>query len=139
LIVLDTNVISEPLRKAPDPRVLEWIDAQYVETLFLTAVTVGELRFGAAALPAGRRRELFMRQLETGVLPLFAGRVLAYDLEAAAAYARIMSAARAAGVAVGTADAMIAATAAAADMTVATRDTTPFRAAGVPVIDPWEC
>ncbi|MGW4364782.1 PIN domain-containing protein [Nocardia takedensis] len=137
MIILDTNVISEPLRKAPDSRVVEWIDAQDVRTLYLSAVTVGELRFGAAVLPAGQRRDLLTRQLETRVLPLFDGRVLPYDSGAAAAYARLMAAARLAGAALGVADAMIGAIAAAADMAVATRDTGPFEAAGVSVIDPW--
>ncbi|WP_405138409.1 type II toxin-antitoxin system VapC family toxin [Nocardia sp. NBC_01388] len=138
MIILDTNVISEPLRKAPDPRVAEWLDAQNIETLYLTAVTVGELRYGAAAMPEGRRRDLLVEQLEKHTLPLFSGRVLAYDLEAAAEYARLMSTARAGGHAIATADGMIAATAAAAGFTVATRDTAPFEAAGVPIVDPWQ-
>lgn len=138
MIILDTNVISEPLRTAPELRVVAWIDAQTLETLYLTAVTVGELRYGVAAMPAGRRRDLLAEQLETRVLPLFAERVLAYDLHATAEYARLMAAARAAGVAIGTADGIIAATAAAGGYTVATRDATPFEAAGVPIIDPWQ-
>ena len=87
MIVLDTSVIGEPLRKAPEPRVVAWIDAQTLETLYLTAVTVGELRYGIAAMPASRRRDLLAEQLETRVLPLFAGRVLAYELHAVAEYA----------------------------------------------------
>ncbi|WP_446225399.1 type II toxin-antitoxin system VapC family toxin [Nocardia sp. IBHARD005] len=138
MIILDTNVISEPMGGAPDPRVLAWLDAQNFDTLYLAAVTVGELRYGIAAMPAGRRRDGLSARLADHTLPLFAGRVLPYDLEATAEYARLMSRARAAGVAIGTADGMIAATAAAAGFTVATRDTTPFEAAGVPVIDPWQ-
>ncbi|WP_330233255.1 type II toxin-antitoxin system VapC family toxin [Nocardia sp. NBC_00508] len=137
MIVLDTNVISEPLRKAPDPRVVAWIDAQPLHTLYLSAITVAELRFGIAAMPAGRRRDTLRDRIETRVLPLFAGRVLAFDLTASAAYAELMTAARAAGAAIGAADGYIAATAGAANMAVATRDTAPFQAAGVPVIDPW--
>ena len=56
MILLDTNVVSEPLRPAPDARVIEWIDAQVLETLFLSAITVAELRAGLALLPAGKRR-----------------------------------------------------------------------------------
>ncbi|TGR37976.1 PIN domain-containing protein, partial [Mesorhizobium sp. M1C.F.Ca.ET.195.01.1.1] len=56
MILIDTNVISEPWKPAPDPRVIAWIDAQAVETLYLSAVTVAELRFGVAAMPAGKRR-----------------------------------------------------------------------------------
>ncbi|MGK8485582.1 PIN domain-containing protein [Nocardia asiatica] len=137
MIVLDTNVLSEPLRKAPNPRVVAWIDAQPLHTLYLSAITVAELRFGIAAMPEGRRRLVLCERLETRVLPLFAGRVLAFDLTASAAYAELMAAARAAGAAIGTADGYIAAIAGAAKMAVATRDTAPFRAAGVSVIDPW--
>jgi predicted nucleic acid-binding protein len=138
VIVLDTNVVSEPLRKAPDPRVLDWLDAQNLETLYLSAVTVAELRCGVAAMPAGRRRDFLHDRLETRVLPLFAGRVLPFDLPATAAYAELMATARATGAAIGTADGYIAATAAAANMAVASRDTSPFRAAGLPVVDPWQ-
>ncbi|WP_406265227.1 type II toxin-antitoxin system VapC family toxin [Nocardia sp. NBC_00881] len=137
MIVLDTNVISEPLRKAPDSQVVAWIDAQPLHALYLSAITVAELRFGIAAMPAGRRRDTLRDRVETRVLPLFAGRVLVFDMTASAAYAELMATARATGAAIGTSDGYIAATAAAAKMAVATRDTTPFRAAGVPVIDPW--
>ncbi|MGV9412475.1 PIN domain-containing protein [Nocardia sp. NPDC003693] len=137
MIILDTNVISEPLRKAPDAGVIAWIDAQNLETLYLTAVTVGELRYGAALLPDGRRRDILLEQLEHHLLPLFAGRVLPYDLDAAESYGRLMAAARAAGSAVATADGMIAAIADVSKFSVATRDVTPFVAAGIPVIDPW--
>ena len=56
MILLDTNVMSEPLRHAPEPRVIAWIDAQPMETLYLCAITVAELRAGVALLPAGKRR-----------------------------------------------------------------------------------
>ncbi len=55
MILIDTNVISEPWKPAPNSRVLAWIDAQVIDTLFLSAVTVAELRFGIAAMPAGKR------------------------------------------------------------------------------------
>ncbi len=138
MILVDTNVISEPLRKSPEARVIEWIDAQPLETLYLSAITVAELRFGVASLPAGKRRDGLHDSLETRVLPLFAGRVLAFDLAASQAYAELMAKARVAGLAIGVADGYIAATAAANGMMVATRDTAPFEAAGVPVINPWE-
>jgi predicted nucleic acid-binding protein len=63
MILLDTNVMSEPLRHAPEPRVIEWIDAQVMETLFLSAITVAELRAGVALLPAGKRRAGLAREL----------------------------------------------------------------------------
>jgi predicted nucleic acid-binding protein len=66
MIVVDTNVISELWRLAPDPRVLAWMDAQAIETLHLSAVTVAELRYGIAAMPEGRRRTIYQERLEQG-------------------------------------------------------------------------
>jgi predicted nucleic acid-binding protein len=137
MILVDTNVISEPLRKTPDPVVVEWIDAQPLETLYLSAITVAELRFGVASLPTGKRRDRLHESMENRVLPLFTGRVVAFDLAASQAYADLMSRARAAGLAIGAADGYIAATAATNRMAVATRDVAAFEAAGIPVIDPW--
>lgn len=137
MILLDTNVMSEPLRHTPESRVIEWIDAQAMETLFLSAITVAELRAGVALLPAGKRRAGLQENLENRVLPLFAGRVLPFDLACTQAYAALMAKARSAGLAVATADGYIAAIAAANGFAVATRDTGPFEAAGVTVINPW--
>jgi toxin FitB len=138
MILVDTNVISEPLRRSPETRVAEWIDAQPLETLCLSAITVAELRFGVASLPAGKRREGLHESLERQVLPLFVGRVLAFDLAASQFYADLMAKARAAGLAIGNADGYIAATAVANGLVVATRDTAPFEAAGLSTINPWE-
>ena len=137
MILLNTQVVSEPLRNAPDARVIEWIDAQPMETLFLCAITVAELRAGVALLPDGKRRSGLQESLEKRVLPLFAGRVLPFDLACTQAYAALMAKARSAGLAVATADGVIAAIAAANGFAVATRDTRPFDAAGVTVINPW--
>lgn len=137
MILLDTNVVSEPLRQIPEVRVIHWIDAQAMETLFLSAITVAELRAGVALLPAGKRRSGLHENLEKRVLPLFAGRVLPFDLACTQAYAGLMAEARTAGLAVSTADDCIAAIAAANGFSVATRDTGPFEAAGVTVINPW--
>ena len=137
MILLDTNIVSEPLRPAPDTRVIAWIDAQPLETLFLSAITVAELRAGVALLPAGKRRTGLQQNLEKRVLPLFAGRVLPFDLACTQAYAELMARARKAGLAIATADGYIAAIAAANGFTVASRDTGPFEAAGASVINPW--
>ena len=138
MILLDTNVVSEPLRPAPDNRVVAWIDAQALETLFLSAITVAELRAGLVLLPAGKRRAGLQESLETRVLPLFAGRVLPFDLGCTQAYAELMAKARASGFAIASADGYIAAIAAANGLAVATRDTGPFEAAGAAVINPWQ-
>lgn len=137
MILLDTNVISEPLRREPEPGVIEWIDAQALETLYLSAITVAELRSGIALLPAGKRRTGLLESLERRVLPLFTGRVLPFDLPCTQTYAELIAKAQKAGLAIATADGFIAATAAANGLAVATRDTGPFEAAGVEVINPW--
>lgn len=138
MILLDTNVVSEPLRHAPEIRVIEWIDAQPLETLYLSVVTVAELRAGVALLPVGKRRRGLHENLEKQVLPLFTGRMLAFNLSCTRAYAELMAKARMAGLAIATADGYIAAIAATNEFAVATRDTSPFEVAGVPVINPWD-
>jgi predicted nucleic acid-binding protein len=138
MILVDTNVISEPLRKSPEPRVVAWLDSQPMETLYLSAVTVAELRFGVASLPAGRRRDALRHDLEQRILPLFAGRVLPFDLLASQSFATVMSRARASGTPIAASDGYIAATAHANGMAVATRDTRPFESADVPTVDPWK-
>ena len=139
MIVLDTNVVSEPLKSAGDPAVLAWLDQQSIETLFLSTISLAELRYGVAALPDGRRKDGLGAALESRVVSLFGPRLLPFDSAAADAYARIRSHAKAAGKAIAAADGYIAATAAAHGFAVATRDTGPFEAAGVSVINPWEC
>ena len=94
MILLDTNVVSEPLRQTPEVRVIQWIDAQAMETLFLSAITVAKLRAGVALLPAGKRRSGLHENLEKRVLPLFAGRVLPFDLACTQAYVASMAEAR---------------------------------------------
>ena len=137
MILLDTNVVSEPLRSSPEARVIDWIDAQMLETLYLSAITVAELRAGVALLPSGKLRTGLHKSLEKRVLPLFNGRVLPFDLACTQAYAILMAKARKAGLAISASDGYIAAIAVANGFMVATRDTGPFRAAGVEVINPW--
>jgi predicted nucleic acid-binding protein len=138
VILIDTNVISELWKVDPDANVLAWIDAQAVETLHLSAVTVAELRFGLATMPEGRRRSIYQSRLEQDVLPAFAGRVLPFDLDASRAYATLMARARSEGKPIGRADGYIAATAIARSLAVTTRDVEPFLAAGLQVVNPWE-
>jgi len=137
MIVLDTNVISELWRVEPDTNVLAWIDAQLIETLYLSTITVAELRYGLATMPEGKRRAIYQDRLEREVLPAFSGRVLSFDLDASQAYAELMAGAKEAGKAIGKAAGYIAATAAARGLMLATRDTSPFQAAGLNVVNPW--
>lgn len=137
MILLNTNVISEPLKRAGDAGVLAWLDAQAIETLYLSAISLAELRFGIAALPPGKRRDTLHTSLEQRVVPLFAKRILSFDTAASDAYAVIRARARALGKAIAAADGYIAATATTHGLVVATRDTGPFEAAGLTVVNPW--
>lgn len=137
MIIVDTNVISELWKAAPAPQVLAWLDDQMLETLYLSAITVAELRYGLAAMPIGKRRSIYLERLESEVLPAFSGRIVPFDLEASHTYSELMTRARAAGKAISKADGYIAASADARNFAVATRDTSPFKAAGLTVIDPW--
>ena len=137
MILIDTNVISEPLRPAGDAAVLAWIDEQIVETLYLSAISLAELRLGMATLPAGKRKDVLHSSFEQRVLPLFAGRILPFDSAASEAYAVLRARARVQGKAIAPADGYIAATAKSHGLIVATRDTSPFEAVGLTVINPW--
>jgi len=136
MILLDTNVVSEAMTRAPDPRVRGWLDVQLVESLFLSSITVAELLFGIGALPAGRRKEALGAALND-VLDTFATRILPFDTTAARCYADLAVAARASGQGFPLPDGYIAAIAAAHGFAVASRDATAFTAAGLTVIDPW--
>jgi hypothetical protein len=137
MILLDTNVVSEPIRPSPDKRVLDWLDAQVVETLFLSTVSLAELLLGVEALPAGRRRATLEARLESTLEALFGERMLSFDVAAAEVYAQIVVRARGAGYAISVGDGQIAAIAAVRGFTVASCDELPFRAAGLAVINPW--
>ena len=136
MILLDTNVISEAMKPAPERAVRDWLDAQAAETLFLSSVTIAELSFGIAALPKGRRKDNLTAAL-AGLLALFAARILPFDTAAAQRYGELAAKARIAGRGFPTPDGYIAAIAATQGFVVATRDASAFAAAGLQVINPW--
>ncbi len=136
MIVLDTNVVCEAMKPQPDAAVMAWLNEQVAQTLFLSSVTLAELLFGIRALPAGRRKSLFDRTLNE-LLDLFQDRVLPFDTAAARRYADLAVAAGKGGRGFPTPDGYIAAVAASRGFIVASRDTSPYDAAGVAVINPW--
>ena len=138
MIVLDTNVVSEPMKPSADPTVQAWLDRQVAETLYLTATSLAELLVGIEILPSGRRKDGLAAALAELMAVLFGPRILPFDQQAAIAYAPVVSRARAGGTIISVADGQIAAIAAARGFTIATRDTAPFEAAGLPVINPWD-
>jgi len=137
MIVLDTNVVSEAMKPEPHPSVRAWLNDQVAETLYLASVSLAELLFGIAVLPKGKRRDLLAQALD-GLLGLFRDRVMPFDTVAARRYAELAVAAQAKGRGFPTSDGYIAAIAASRGFIVASRDTAPYEAAGLSVIDPWK-
>ena len=136
MIVLDTNVVSETLKPQPDTAVLAWLDAQLAETLHLSSVTVAELLFGVAVLAAGKRRDRLAAAVD-GLVGLYQGRVLPFDVEAARTYAVLAATARARARGFPVPDGYIAASAASRNFIVASRDASAFEACGLQAINPW--
>jgi len=138
MILLDTNVVSEPTKPRPDPRVTAWLNLQVPETLYLATTSLSELLLGIELLPSGRRKQGLSEQMDALIRRYFGERILAFDREAAIACASIVAQASRGGYAIATPDGQIAAIAAVHGFTVATRDVAPFVAAGIPVLNPWE-
>ena len=137
MIILDTNVVSEPLKPAPDPAVVRWLNRQAPHTLYLTSVSLAELLSGIAALPGGRRRDALQVALNAQMLPLFEGRILPFDTVAAQAFANVNARASAAGNPVSFADCAIAAIARVHGFVLATRNMRDFRDTGIEMVNPW--
>lgn len=137
MIILDTNVISEPIRPEPDTQVVNWLNRQHDGALCTTTVNVMELRFGLERLPDGKRKADLRTALDFTLSRLVGSRILPFDLAAADEAARIAALTEATGRKTGVADGQIAAIAIIRGFAIATRDTGPFQVAGVAVIDPW--
>jgi predicted nucleic acid-binding protein len=134
--LVDTNVISEILRTAPDLNVRTWSQLADRQTLFLSVVSLGELRKGITMLPASARRSELEKTIETQLPLWFQGRILAVTQSIAERWGELDGSRQLAGRPLGTPDAMIAATALEHDLTIATRNTKDFDALGVALINP---
>jgi toxin FitB len=138
MIILDTNVISEAAKANAHPAVERWLNNQAPKSLYGTAISLAEVLSGVESLPEGRRKSA----LRSDMLAIFnhylAGGILPFDTDSAFAYGQLIATARTRGRSILMADGQIAAIAKVHGFTVATRDTSPFEAAGVPVINPWE-
>lgn len=125
------------MRPQGDPAVQAWLDRQEAETLYVTATSLSELLVGIELVPRGKRRANLAASLTKLLEQLFGSRVLPFDQPAAIAYASVVARAQAVGYSISVADAQIAAIAQVTGFTVATRDTDPFKAAGIPIVNPW--
>jgi len=137
MIVLDTNVVSELMRRRPDAAVLGWVDAADPRELALTAVTAGELLHGVARLPNGARRRRLTAAVHDLLVEDFDGRVLPFDGAAAVHYGGLVAARERDGRPISIADAQIVAICRHHGAALATRNARDFAATGVEVVDPW--
>lgn len=135
MIILDTNVLSEPIRSRPEPAVLAWF-ARVPEEVALTSVSVGELLTGVQILPPGRRRD-GLRNAIDGILSEYADRVLPYDESAARVYANLRGSRRAQGRPLSVEDGMIAAICLSHGARLATRNVADFGGLGLDLVNPW--
>ena len=136
--LLDTNCVSELVRVQPEPRVVEWFDAADETLLYLSVLTLGEIRKGLAVLPQGKRRTLLESWLEIELQTRFAGRILVIDEAVADRWGLLAAQARRRGTPLGIVDGLLAATAVHHNLTVVSRNASDFTIAQVAVVNPWE-
>jgi hypothetical protein len=135
--LLDTATVSEWARARPDPGVVRWLDEVDEDRTYLSVITIGELRRGVERLPAGRRRDRLATWLRDQLLDRFDGRLIAVEVEVAEAWGRLTARLARNGTTVGTAAALIAATATCHELQVVTRNIADFAPTGVIVVNPW--
>jgi toxin FitB len=137
VIVLDTNVISELMRPHSNPNVVGWLARQPRRDLFTTTVMMAEIGYGVALLPDGRRKSALLAGAQRLFENVLAGRILSFDIRAAALYGEILSHRRRMGRSMPVLDAQIAAIALAARAEIATRNVGDFDGCGVTLVNPW--
>ena len=135
--LLDTNVVSELIKPAPDGRVVAWLMSVPEEELFLSVATVAELRRGAASLAPGGRREAIERWIAHDLVARFSDRLLIINLLVAEAWGELGARSRRAGANLSTMDGFIAAGAVVHSLTLVTRNTRHFTWCGLRLHDPW--
>lgn len=136
--LLDTNVLSEVQRPAPDAKVLGWLDAVDEDRAFISVASIAELKRGIALMNDGRRREALAGWLANDLPARFAGRILPIDQTVAERWGDLMGESRRSGVALSVMDGFFAATALANGLTLVTRNVRDFRSFGVALFNPWE-
>lgn len=135
--LLDTNVISELVAKQPNPRVVQWVDTLDPNSVYLSVITIGELRKGIEKLPDSKRKDTLQRWLNDDLLVRFSGRILVLDIPVMLAWGELIGQLERAGQPLPALDSLIAALVLHHHCTLATRNTDDFRATGIQLINPW--
>lgn len=135
--LLDTNVVSEWVKPRPNPRLAAWLGEVDEDRVFLSVVTIGELRHGIERLGAGRRRERLEVWLRDELPQRFEGRLLPIDAAVADAWGHIVAERTRRGRPIGVMDAFVAATSAVHQLTLVTRNAADFRTSVTTLFDPW--
>ena len=138
MILIDTNIISEMMKPAPNANVLDWIDQQEVAKLFISTITLAEISYGLNVLPTGKRRESLEFAFNKAILEAFTGRILSFEESAAYHYGKIMGHRKKLGKPLGVPDGQIAAIALVNNAVLATRNTRDFLRCGIKLINPFE-
>ena len=136
--LLDTNIISELVKPKPEANVTEWVENTDESLLYLSVLTLGEIRRGIAALPQSRRRAILEAWLDKDLRARFEGRILVIDQEVADRWGLLTAAARNSGRVLPVIDGLLAATALEHNLTLVTRDTGQIPSMGVAVFNPWK-
>ncbi|EJT01799.1 type II toxin-antitoxin system VapC family toxin [Rhizobium sp. CCGE 510] len=136
-LLLDTNLLSEVTKPKPDARVLQWLDRLDEDRSFISIISVAEIRRGVALMDEGRKRDALAEWLARDLTQRFEHRIIPVDEPVALAWGDLMGHAKRSGRGLSSMDGLIAATAVAHDLTLATRNTKDFGGLGIELIDPW--
>ena len=138
MIIVDTNIISEVMKPVPTPRVIKWLNAQNSELLYVTTISIAEIRFGLHVLPSGKRRTKLTNLFEEYVNEVFGPRILAFTKTDTVSFAKVMGKSRKVGHGMSFADGLIAAIAKSNKAGVATRNAKDFMHCGIEIINPFD-
>ncbi len=137
MILLDTNIVSELMRPVPDENVMAWVNEVDGGDLYLSSITVAEIRYGLAIMPGGKRQQSLLERFDNFITLGFSRRVLPFDEQAANVYGSLMAKQKNDGRTMSALDGQIASIASTHDLELATRNIKDFDGIGIGLVNPW--